>query len=360
MHNPLLTKFPVQLAPQQQNSTKHSSKSFLLCLDFPSTGMLPILPAQMPEQSIPQLISQESVEGALKAWGRCEGRQFRDGTLRLVTCSAGMVVIRTARASIQPPLFAANSLCFPLTGPAELHYVTPAGVGIAVSRCDSVSYHSRPGVVEWSFWHDPWGDNGGGACGETSDGRYLLTIVPGTLDDTGGYPGDRCVVLESETGKGGDDSYSWKVDIVDGCLHLVELASGLERVTGAQHNRVLVEDGLLKLQVRDVAPDGTVHVESEMNFRSEADSEDMSAEEDEEELFLTGASGFVDDSYVIAAVGEDWCPEKSDHFLLDAESLAILSQIQYPFPVGPWPIALHDGTWVTVAGESVCRWRIAQ
>jgi hypothetical protein len=303
-----------------------------------------------------------------------------------------MVVVRAVCQSIQPPLFAANSLCFPLTDPAELHYVTPAGVGIAVSRCDSVSYHSSPGVVEWSFWHDLWGDNGGGACAETPDRRYLLAVVPGTLDDTGGYPGDRCVVLESETGKvidetllpsfsamytldaplkqastffltaaqGEDDAYSWKVDIVDGCLHLVELASGEESVTGAQHNRVLVEDGVLQLQVRGVAPDGTVHVESEMTFGPEADSEDMSAEEDEEELFLIGASGFVDDSHVIAAVGEEWCPEKADHFLLDAESLAILSRIQYPFPIGPWPTALNDGTWVTVAGESVCRWRIAQ
>ncbi|OQE15413.1 hypothetical protein PENFLA_c032G10102 [Penicillium flavigenum] len=353
--------------------------------------MLATLPAQTPKEIIPQLISQESVEGALEAWGRCEGRQFRDGTLLLVTCSAGMVVVRKISPSIQPPLFDANSLSFPLTDPAELHYVTPAGIGIAVSRCDSVSYHSRPGVVEWSLRHDLWGDNGNGACAETPDGRHVLAVVPGTLEDTGGYPGERCVVLESETGKvidetllpsfsatytldaplkqastffltaaqGEDNAYSWKVDIVDGCLHLVELASGEESVTGAQHNRVLVEDGVLQLQLRGVAPDGTVHVESEMKFGSEADSEDMSAEEDEE-LFLIRASGFVDDTHVIAAVAEEWCPEKADHFLLDAESLAIISRIRYPFPVDPWPTALNDGTWVTVAGESVCRWRIAQ
>lgn len=347
----------------------------------------------MPEERNAQLISQESVEGASEACGRLMGRQFRDGTLRLVTLSADVVVVRTVRSSPQPPLFAANSLCVPLTDLAELHYVTPAGVGVAVSRRDSVSYHSSSGVVEWSFRHEPWGDNGSGACAQTPDGRHLLAIVPGTLDDVGEYPGDRCVLLETETGKvvdemllpsfsamytlnapfrqastffvgagqGQDDAYSWKVDIADGYLHLVELASGIERVTGAQHHRFLVQDiGGPWLQIWGARPDGTIHMESVVKFESEVNLEDTSAEEDKKELCLIGDSGFVDNSHVIAAVAEEWSSKEADHFLLNAERLTIRSRIQYPFPVGPEPIPLMDGTWVTIAGENVCRWRIAQ
>lgn len=321
------------------------------------------------------------------------GRQFRDGTLRLVTLSADVVVVRTVRSSTQPPLFAANSLYVPLTDLAEVQYVTPTGVGVAVSRHGSVSYHSSSGVVEWSFRHDHWGDNGNGACAETPDGRHLLAIVPGTLDDVGNYGGDRCVLLETEAGKvvdemllptfdamytlnapfrqastffldagqGQDDAYSWKVDVADGYLHLVELVSGMQRVTGAQHHRFLVQDiGGPWLQIRGAAPDGTMHMESEVNFESEMNPEDSSAEEDEQELYLIGDSGFVDDSHVIAAVAEEWYSEEADHFMLDAESLTIRSRIQYPFPVGPDPIALMDGTWVTIAGENVCRWRMEQ
>ncbi|PWI66084.1 hypothetical protein PCL_05302 [Purpureocillium lilacinum] len=322
---------------------------------------------------VPELISQESVEGASGAWGRLGGRQFRDGTLRLVTVSADIAVVMTVRSSTQPPLFETNRLSIPLKDLAEHHYVTPAGAGVAVSRRDSVSYHSRSGALEWIFRHDPWDDIGSGAWK---------------------YPGDRCILLESETGKvidgkllpscsadytldgplpqfsnfvltaaqGQDDAYSWKVDVVDGCLHLIELASGMERVTGVQHNRILVQDlGGRWLQVRGVAPDGTMRIKSEMTFdESDVKSEDMSSEEDEEELFLNGNSGFVDDSHVIAAVAEEWCSEEADHFLLDAENLTIRSRIQYPFPVRSDPIALTDGTWVTIAGENVCRWRITQ
>lgn len=340
----------------------------------------------MPEEMVLQLISQESVEGVAEAWGRHEGRQFRDGALRLVTRSADRVVVRTVRSSAQPPLFSADSLSVPLADLAECQYVTPTRNGFAVSRYDSVSYHSRSGAVEWSFRHFPWEDDpiGSGACAEASDGSHLLAVVPGTPDDAGEYPGDRCVLLDSGTGnvvdetllpsfsasytldvpfrqvstfflsagQGQDDAYSWRVDIVDGRLHLMELASGMERVTGAQHDRVLVQGvGGSWLQMRSAVPDGTPRIEAEMT------SEDVRAEQ---ESYITGDSGFVDDSHVIAAVGDEWWSEDTEHFLLDAADLTVRHRLRYPFPIGLVPKALGDGTWITSNGTDVHRWRIAQ
>ncbi|KAG2414761.1 hypothetical protein HFD88_005949 [Aspergillus terreus] len=347
----------------------------------------------MPQEKNPQLISQEPVGGASEVCGSLMGRQFRDGKLRLVTLSANVVVVRTVRSSPQPPLFGADSLYVPLTDLTELQYVTPTRVGVAVSRRGSVSYHSRSGVVEWSFQHDPWGDNGSGACAETPDGRRLLAIVPGTLDDVGEYAGDRCVLLETETGKvvdemllpsfsamytlnapfpqastffldagqGQDDAYSWRVDVTDGYLHLVELATGMERVTGAHHHKFLLQDiGGPWLQIWHAGPEGTMHMESVVKFESEVNPpKDTSAEEDKKELCLIGDSGFVDDSHIIAAVAEDWSSKEADHYLLDAKSLTIRFRIKYPFLVGPESIALTDGTWVTVTAGNVCRWRVA-
>ncbi|MFC9133309.1 hypothetical protein ACFT4A_41600 [Streptomyces sp. NPDC057099] len=340
----------------------------------------------MPEEMTPQLIGQETVEGATEAWGEFEGRQFRDGTLRLVTRSADLAIVRTVRPSAQPPLFSDDSRSVPLKDLTECRYVTPAGSGVAASRQDSVSYHSRDGAIEWSFRHFPWADGGicSGACAETPDGRHLLAVVPGTPDDAGEYPGERCVLLDSKTGQvidetplptfsafyaldapfrqtstfflsagqGQDDAYSWKVDLVDDRLHLVELASGMERVTAAQHDSVLVQDvGGSRLQVRRAVPDGTPHIDSEVN------AEDLRAEQ---ESYLTGDSGFVDDSRVIAAVGEEWWTEETEHFLFDVAGPTVRHRVRYPFPVGRDPKALGDGTWITVNGAEVHRWRIVE
>ncbi|MEW1656138.1 hypothetical protein [Streptomyces sp. NPDC093707] len=340
----------------------------------------------MPEEITPRLVGQETFEGIAEAWGEFDGRQFRDGSLRLVTRSADLVTVRTVRSSAQPPLFSADGLAVPLADLDECHYVTPTRDGVAASRQDSVSYHSRSGAVEWSFRHFPWGDEpiGSGACAETPDGHHLLAVVPGTPGSSGEYPGDRCVLLESKTGKvideallpsfsasysldapfrqvstfflsagqGQDSAYSWKVDIVEGRLHLTELASGMERVTGAQHDRVLVQDvGGSWLQVRSAVPDVASRPESE------AMSEDVRAER---ESYLTGDSGFVDDSRVIVAVGEEWWSEETEHFLLDAGDLTVRHRVRYPFPDGLDPKALGDGTWITADGDVVQRWCIAQ
>lgn len=340
----------------------------------------------MPEEMTPHLIGQETVEGAADAWGEFDGRQFRDGALRLVTRSADLAVVRTVRPSTEAPLFSADSLSVPLADLAECPYVTPVRGGVAASRQDSVSYHSRSGAVEWSFRHFPWGDGplGSGACAETPDGRHLLAVVPGTPDDAGQYPGDRCVLLASDTGtvldetllpsfsasytldapfrqsstfflsagQGQDSAYSWKVDIAEDRLHLIALASGMERVTSTQDDRILVQDvGGSWLQVRTALPDGTPHIASEVS------AEEVRAGQ---ESYLTGDCGFVDDSRVIAAVGEEWWSEETEHFLLDVAGLTVRHRIRYPSPIGLDPKALGDGTWITAEGDEICRWRMAR
>ncbi|MCX5533463.1 hypothetical protein OG785_23275 [Streptomyces sp. NBC_00006] len=339
----------------------------------------------MPEEIAPQLVGRETVEGITEAWGEFDGRQFRDGTLRLVTRSPELVSVRTLRSSAEPRLFCDDVLHVPLTDLYEGAYVTPTRGGVAASRQDSVSYHSRDGAVEWSFRHFPWGGGpiGSGACAETPDGQRLLAVVPGTPGSTGEYPGDRCVLLESATGKvldeaplpslsasytldapfarvsafflsagqGQDSAHSWKVDVADDRLHLTELASGLARVTATQDDRVLVQDvGGSWLQLRGVLPDGTTQVESEVRPEGLRTAE---------ESYITGDSGFVDASRAIAAVGEEWWSEETEHFLLDTADLTARQRIRYPFPDGPDAKALGDGTWITVHEDEVQRWRIA-
>ncbi|MHC5258443.1 hypothetical protein ACYSUO_11200 [Streptomyces sp. UC4497] len=339
----------------------------------------------MPEDITPQLVGEETVEGIAEAWAELDGRQFRDGTLRLVTRSEELVAVRTVRSATQPPLFSDDAFSVPLDELDECHYVTPTRSGVAASRQDSVSYHSRSGAVEWTFRHFSWGDDaiGSGACAETPDGLHVLAVVPGTPDSTGEYPGDRCVLLASENGnvideaplpsfsgsytldapfpqsstfflsaaQGQDSAYSWKADIVDGRLRLTELASGEERVTAGQDDRVLVQDvGGSRLCVRSVVPEGSSPIESEVT------PEDLRGGQ---EAYITGDSGFVDASRVIVAVGEEWWSEETEHFLLDAADLTARHRIRYPFPDGPDPKALGDGTWITVNEDDVQRWRVA-
>ncbi|MGD6745397.1 hypothetical protein ACOKM3_26625 [Streptomyces sp. BH106] len=340
----------------------------------------------MPEDITPQLVGEETVEGIAEAWAELDGRQFRDGTLRLVTRSEELVSIRSVRSSAQPPLFSDDAFSVPLDELDECHYVTPTRSGVAASRQDSVSYHSLSGAVEWAFRHFSWGDDaiGSGACAETPDGLHVLAAVPGTPDSTGEYPGDRFVLLASENGdvldeaplpsfsgaytldalfgrspafllsaaQGQDGAFSWQVDIVDGRLRLTELAAGEDRVTAVQNGRVLVQDvGGARLRVHSAAPASASAVASEVS------PEDLRTTQ---ESFITGDSGFVDASHVIVAVGEEWWSEETEHFLLDTEDLTARHRVRYPFPDGPDPKALGDGTWLTVNGDEVQRWRVAR
>ncbi|MCL6297126.1 hypothetical protein [Streptomyces kronopolitis] len=339
----------------------------------------------MPEEMTPHLIGQETVEGNADAWGEFDGRQFRDGALRLVTRSADRAVVRAVGPSAEAPLFSGGDLSVPLADLGEFPYVTPVRGGVAVSRHDSVSYHSRDGAAAWSFRHFPWGDGplGSGACAETPDGRHLLAVVPGTPDAAGQYPGDRCVLLASDTGElldetllptfsasysldsplrgapafflsgeqGQDGAYSWRVDVADGRLHLMELTSGTARVTGARHDSVVVQDvGGTWLRVRRALPDGSLRTECEV---------DPELLRGAQESYLMGDSGFVDDSHVIAAVGEECWSEETEHFLFDLTDPTVRRRVRYPVPVGMDAKALGDGTWLTSDGDDVHRWRLA-
>ncbi|MCP9945045.1 hypothetical protein LUX12_10045 [Streptomyces somaliensis] len=97
--------------------------------------------------------------------------------------------------------------------------------------------------------------------------------------------------------------------------------------------------------------------------RYETGRPDISADAEDvlpEGLRLVGhRPGFLDADHVLAAVAEEQWSEDSRHLILDARSLRPEGEVHYPGTTCLDPLALGDGTWLTVHGDTVRRWRTA-
>jgi hypothetical protein len=257
------------------------------------------------------------------------------------------------------------------------HWVTPDLAAVAISERDSVLLADRDGRVVWHFEHHPWGgsDSESGCCWISADGRQVWATVPRddgpdlwlVLDAADGrllasnelqcwaagshpvpYPNGRDVGLSVGEGQDGAEVYwgRW-----DGSRFAVSRLDS--------RSRVLVDvrpSGEQYLTTPHSNADGFVAVHEFPSGRVLARllAKDVLPEGD----WFDYAAGYVRDETIIVGSAE-----QEIHLLLDAGTLAVLGQIQYPDGhVKGSPTASGRGTWLTSDYASGRHewWRLAE
>ncbi|MGO4421338.1 hypothetical protein AB4Z54_22180, partial [Streptomyces sp. MCAF7] len=108
------------------------------------------------------------------------------------------------------------------------------------------------------------------------------------------------------------------------------------------------------------AADGSVLAEADAATAVPRHPE-MPPDNDEDEPCWDYYAGFLDEDTVIAGTaGSDEELGAERHWLLDAARMSLTGQIDYPFPISGWPMALGDGTWLTrsEAGDALHLWTL--
>jgi hypothetical protein len=67
--------------------------------------------------------------------------------------------------------------------------------------------------------------------------------------------------------------------------------------------------------------------------------------------------GFLDRARILVAAAPDPWGDAFRHFILDAATLHPAAELHYPYPTNQSPLAIGDGTWLTIQGDTVRRWR---
>lgn len=266
-------------------------------------------------------------------------------------------------------------------------YASPAGSGLIFSGRGEITRLADDGTVRWVFRHDAWpeGGLGKGACTLTPSGEHVIATVCGAVGEDGSYEGDLCVALDSSSGElvarsvlpafsalyefqqslsgsdhvflsagqGQDEFHSMLVTLRSGELSVLPAGAIDEPFTGNS-----LGGAFLKM-ARDGASLTRYQMEGPGTCRSAAVAWTESTLSSPD-LRLVGRPGFVDEATVLAPVAEDWWPEESRHLLLNSRTLRLEAMVEYPFAVSPDPIALGDGTWLTVSNDQVYRWRAAK
>ncbi|WP_145794519.1 hypothetical protein [Kitasatospora atroaurantiaca] len=335
-----------------------------------------------------RLISQTACEGIEEALGWTDAWQVRHGANWLVTRDGdNIAVLRLGDAGT--PQGSAPVLFPDPTGDLR-GYATPALDADYVVVCGDrdLAAIDADGTRRWTYSHEPWSADDGsgrGACAFTADGKHVIAVVPGPLDESGSYAGDLCVALDSSTGstvaqqaltassaiyeirqplsgpdvlllsagQGQDDAMSYAVSLSNAILQILPAGAEDEPVTGVDASGRSV----LKTE-RGGAWTTLYSVTESLEFsaRGRVHVQELAGEDSEERI--VGRPGFIDDQTVIVAVAEEEWAEEARHFVVDARSLQISAELEYPFPVGSDPIALGDGTWITASGDEVRRWSI--
>lgn len=221
---------------------------------------------------------------------------------------------------------------------------------------------------------------GCGACAADPSGRYLFATTVGRLDAGAPYEGDLCVAIDLATGKlvaesvlpsfsgmydfqhsladdedavflmagqGQDEAYSLLVSLSDGEVVVRQAGVIDEPFTGNS-----LASGVFLKQAID--GEDLTRYEGGLPVATTSAEAVLSAD-----VRFVGRPGFLDDSSILAAVAEEEWAEEARHFLLDAHTLEPMAEIDYPATTSLDPLALGDGTWLTVEGDEVSRWRIS-
>jgi hypothetical protein len=152
-------------------------------------------------------------------------------------------------------------------------------------------------------------------------------------------------------GQGQDPAMSYVVSYLDGTLQVLPVGAEDEPITGVDARGAAI----LKIERGGACITAYALTESrETQQQSRVDSTALAGEDSEDRI--VGRPGFVDEATVLAAVAEEEWGKEARHFLLDAATLQVSAELEYHVPIGPDPLPLADGTWLTTSGDEVYRW----
>ncbi|MEU1231513.1 hypothetical protein [Streptomyces sp. NPDC005828] len=266
-----------------------------------------------------------------------------------------------------------------LSGEEKVSVTPVPGGGLAVSGADSVTVQEADGTVRWSFAHRPWPSGARGACAPDPSGTTLLAVVQPAADTdrtevlvaldlaTGavlartplptswgtyefqqplGPAGTAKLFLDAAQGQ--EEAYSLLVSVTGEELAITRVGSFDEPFTGSSDR----SGAFLTIAV---AGEQLTRYDAPEHPRTVAEAGDVLPGD----LVFMGRPGFLDETRVLAAVGEDPWEDECRHVLLDAVELRPLAEITYPPGIEPEPrvLPLGDGTWLTFDGDTVRRWR---
>ena len=301
---------------------------------------------------------------------------MRGGVNWLVARSGGE--IRLGRISDDPSVVFAWCDSRRVAAPAgERFYCSPVpGGALAVSGTDSVTLYEDDGRVRWTYPHPAWESSYGasGACAADASGSLLLAVTP--PDARPG--GDVCVALDLTTGEpvaqNTVPSFYGSYEFLH-CLAAQEetFLNAAQGQDPAYSLLVCVDGGALRYRVvgtidepftgNSIAPGEflTMAIDGEYLRRHRPGSPEPLTVQARavcpDDLVFAVNPGFLDRAGILLAAAPDPWGDASRHFILDAATLHPAAELHYPYPTNQSPLAMGDGTWLTIQGDTVRRWR---
>ncbi|MER6994460.1 hypothetical protein [Streptomyces sp. NPDC000410] len=327
-----------------------------------------------------ECLAQETLPGFGERRGHHDAWQARDRANWLVAGTKGEITV--GRVDEDPSRVFAWQRRWPSPQPGRSHgFASPLpDGGLAVSGSGIVTVYEADGRVRWTYEHEPWFDHrvASGACVADPSGRRLLVTMPGLLETEGPYPGDLCVALDLADDRrvaatllpSASAGYSFQQSLTDPTQIFLNAAMGdtFHSLLVTLENDVLRVRpvGLEDEPFAGLSLNGAflkLDVGGEWLSRYEAGQPDVSAHAEDvlpEDLCFVGYHpGFLDADRVLVAIAEDQDSEDNRHLILDGHTLQPVAELDYPGASSFDPLALGDGTWLTVDGDTVRRWRTA-
>ncbi|MEV3859504.1 hypothetical protein AB0J38_35010 [Streptomyces sp. NPDC050095] len=327
-----------------------------------------------------ELLAEEELPGHGDRSSWYDAFLVRDRSCWLVAEDAAGTV--AARVAADPSRILAERRRGPSAPAGETRgFVSPLkDGGLAVVGEGRVTVYDDAARARWSHAFEPWSDRGNASasCVDDASGRRLLVTTPGPDAGDGAYAGDLCVALDLADGRRvahavlpsatagyafqqsltdpaqlllnalqGDTFYGLEVSLRDDVLHVAEFGLENDPFAGVSLNGAVIK----------------ADVGGGWLSRWEEGRDDVVVEAEDvlpDDLCFAGHhAGFLDKDRVLSAVAAE--PESTDtrHLVLDGHTLLPLAELTYPGTSCADPLALGDGTWLTVEGDVIRRWRSA-
>ncbi|AWT44092.1 MULTISPECIES: hypothetical protein [Streptomyces] len=324
-----------------------------------------------------ELLAEEELPGAATRSDSYDAFLVRDRACWLVSRTVDGPLVAKVSADVSRVFESRRSWPSPRPG-KERGFASPLpDGGLAVIGNGLVTVYDAAAEVRWTYAFQPWPDvyHAGPSCTADGTGRRLLVTTPGPLEAP--YRGDLCVALDLVDGRpvaetvlpSATAGYVFQQSLADphqvflGALqgdtfYAFEVTPADEELRATDFGE---NDPFLGLSLNGAAVLMDVGGQWLSRWTADADSIVVEAEDvlPEGLRFVGSRPGFLDDDRVIVAVAEEEASEANRHLLLDGRTLQPLTELRYPGTTCPDPLALGDGTWLTVHGDTVRRWAAA-